>query len=176
MISIFVRRSLITVLVLAIFSYVYSFGIGLSSQAGLFPLMIGLAGMALSGAQLLKELRQSYLEAQHLKAGAAPLAKKAKDTTGAVDFEISEEEETKLGRLRALEQFGWLFGMLGGLYLLGFYITLPLMVVLYTLRYREKVWLTLVLGAGLWFVVWAVFSNLLNLPFPKGVLLVFFGL
>jgi hypothetical protein len=176
MILIVARRSFITVLVFALFTYVYSFGSGLSSQAGLFPLMIGLAGMVLSGFQLLKELKESYKDIQHLRSGAGPLEKKVKDTTGAVDFEISEEEETKVGRIRALEQFGWLFGMLGGLYLFGFYITLPLVVVLYTLRYREKWWLSLLLGAGLWFVVWAMFSNLLNLPFPKGVALVFFGL
>lgn len=176
MISIFASRSIITVMVFAIFSYVYSFGLNLSSQAGLFPLMIGLAGMLLSGGQLVREFRQSLKDLQHLRSGAATLVKKAKDTTGAVDFEISEEEETRLGKLRALEQFGWLFGMFGGLYLLGFYITLPLMVVLYTLRYREKLWLTLALGSGIWFVVWAVFSNLLNLPFPKGILIVLLGL
>lgn len=176
MIWLIARRSTITVLVFLIFSYVYNFGSGLSSQAGLFPLMIGLAGMLLSGAQLLKELRQSFLDIQQMRSGHGAVEKKPKDTSGAVDFEISEEEETKIGRLRALEQFGWLFGMLAGLYYLGFYITLPLMVILYTLRYREKWWMALALGAGLWFVVWALFSNLLNLPFPKGVALTFLGL
>lgn len=164
------RTSAITVILFATFLYVYNFSLGRPEQAALFPMMIGLIGMGLTGAQFIKEMVKSIAHLKAIRDGETPEEKPEKDAAGAVDFEMSEEEESLKGRIAAAEQFGWLGALLAGLYILGFYITIPGIIALYMARYRES-WL-MVIGAAVvsWFVVWAVFDNVLNLPFPRGLI------
>ncbi len=175
MISLLLKKSSMTVIMLALFTFVFSFGVDVPSQAGLFPMIIGGVGAVMSLLQLIKEVRICWVTNKQIQAGHT-VETVSKDVAGAVDFEMMEEEETREGRIAAAEQFGWLTGMLVLLYLIGFYVTLPLMVGLYTLRYGEKWWLSAAMAAGTWIIVWFVFNDLLNLPFPRGILIAALGL
>lgn len=173
--KLFVRSSTITIILFCFFAYIFSFSLEQTRQAGLFPMGIGLIGMGLTGAQFLKEISKMLLHMKHVKDGTEPPPKTVKDAAGAVDFEMSEEEESLSGRIAAAEQFGWLFALVSGLYLLGFYITIPAIVGLYLFRYRESWLMVGGLTAGAWLMVWAIFDNLLNLPFPRGLLFIWFS-
>jgi hypothetical protein len=164
----FPRRSLITVSLLGVFGYVIFGAVGEPLQAKLFPMTVGVIGLALVLFQLVRELRGGLTAAGTDGAGQD-------DAAGAGDFTITAAERTREGRLRALEQFGWLAGLLLGLWLLGFYVALPLMVALYLLRYRERPLLVGALTVGVALVVWGVFDRLLHLPFPAGKLFVWLG-
>lgn len=157
-----IKRSALTVVLFALFLYILQQSLGFSIQARLFPLIIGSAGVLLTGIQLFRELRESFLEAQGQAAAA-------RDSAGNPDFSITESELTKEGRLRAVEQFAWIGGLLIGLWLLGFYVAVPLMVGLYTLREREPLKIVAPLVAGVALAIWGVFHQLIFLPFPKGL-------
>jgi hypothetical protein len=169
----FPRRSLATVALAVVFGYVIYEVAGQPMQAKLFPMVVGVIGLTLVLITLVRELREGILAA---RADAASREATGEDNSaGAGDFSITEIEKTREGKLRALEQFGWLAGLLAGLWLLGFYIAVPLLVALYLLRSRERLMLVAPMTAGTAVIVW-LFNELLNLPFPAGQLLVWLNL
>lgn len=168
----FPKSSLTTIVLAVVFGYVIFEAYGKPMQAKLFPMIIGVVGLTLVLITLASELRKAFAAEGEGASGSG----KVDDARRAGDFTITELEKTREGRLRALEQFGWLAGLLIGLWLLGFYITLPLMMGLYLLRHSEKPVLVAAMTVGTAIMVWGVFNKLLNLPFPEGQLLVWLNL
>lgn len=170
--------SVLTVIMVVLFAFILIDGAGQPIQARLFPMTVGIVGLTLSIIQLLKEIVVLVKRGRaHAVEGYTeePEADSS-DPSGASDFAITAEEKTKIGRLRAAEQFLWLGGLLLALWLIGFHVAVPLMVGLYLLRHRES-WIIIGgVSAGVAVVVWAVFDNLLNLPFPTGILVRMLGL
>lgn len=165
----YLKRSTITVLLLALFIYIVIGGSGMAIQARLFTLAVGWIGIVIVGIQLIRELVQQFRE-NALVAGGNERAVAEEDAVGdQVDFAVTDEEKTAYGRLAAIEQFGWLWGMILGLWLLGFYISVPAMVGLYLRRHGESWLLTILMTAGIWLAVWGLFNQLLYLPFPRGL-------
>lgn len=170
--------SVLTVIIFSLFAFILIDGIGQPVQARLFPMTVGLVGLVLSMIQLIKEITILIKRARmQAKEGYIdqPDADD-NDPSGASDFAITAEEKTRTGRLRAAEQFIWIGGLLLSLWLIGFHIAVPLMVGLYLLRHRESWVIIAGVSAGVAVVVWLVFDNLLNLPFPKGILFRMLGL
>jgi|GEM_PF-1088813 hypothetical protein len=165
MISRVLKSSMLTLGLLLVFGYVIFEAVGQPIQAKLFPMTVGSVGFGLVAIQFGRELWTAWTES------VGGVAAKAGQQEGATDFAITDIEKTRIGRLRAAEQFGWLAGLLGGLFLLGFYISVPLMVGLYLLRHRESPKLIIAMTVGVALVVWGVFNQLLNLPFPQGLIL-----
>ncbi|AFP30224.1 tripartite tricarboxylate transporter TctB family protein [Marinobacter sp. BSs20148] len=165
MISRAFKPSLVTLGLLFVFGYVVLEAVGQPIQAKLFPMTVGIIGFVLVAIQFGRELWTAW------RACEGSLAENTDPQEGATDFAITDIEKTSIGRLRAAEQFGWLAGLLGGLFLLGFYISVPLMVCLYLLRHRERPRLIIIMTVGVALVVWGVFNQLLNLPFPQGLIL-----
>lgn len=160
----FQAKSLFTLAVTALFGYVVFEAVQKPIQASLFPLSVGIIALVLLAVLLVRELRQ-------------PAADASQDETGStVDFAITAEEETREGRLRALEQFGWLFGLVISLWLFGYFMAVPAFVAAYMLRYGENLMITAVSAGGILLAVWSVFYKLLHLPFPKGELINWLGL
>jgi hypothetical protein len=155
------HRTLLTLSLIGVFGYVVIEAWDMPAQARLFPLTIGAIALALLALQLFREV---------LLEGA-----KGKEASGA-DMDFTEEEASAEGRRRTFETFGWIFGLALGLWLLGFYTAIPLMVFLYLLRHREKPVLVVALPLGTWAATWGVFDRLLHLPFPPGVLIEWLGL
>lgn len=171
----YMKRSTITVLLLLLFIYIVIGGSGMSTQARLFTLAVGWIGIVIVGVQLIREVILQRNENQVLTSGQAQAEQEEEGPGGNVDFAVTDEEKTAYGRMAAIEQFGWLWGMIACLWLLGFYITVPAMMGLYLRRHRESWRLTLLMTAGIWLAVWGLFHELLYLPFPKGYLYVLLG-
>lgn len=158
------RSTLIPLALLFVFGYVVFEALGKPMQAKLFPMTVGILGVALITVVLVKEFWVAW-RAHHSGSDHS-----GDDQGGAADFAITEAEKTRAGRLRAAEQFAWLAGLLAGLFLLGFYISVPLMVGLYLWRHQERPVFVMCMVAGVAVVVWGVFNKLLYLPFPKGLI------
>ena len=62
-----------------------------------------------------------------------------------MDIDFTDEEASKVGKRRALEVFGWMYGFAVLLWLIGFYIAIPLMVLAYMLRHKETLVMTILL-------------------------------
>jgi hypothetical protein len=150
-------RIVLTLLFIAAFGYVVIDSWAMPFQARLFPWTIGLIGLGLLLVQLYRDF------------AAAPAADKDKGPSGA-DMDFTAEETTIAARKVALELFGWIYGLVAGLWLLGFHLTIPLFVGLYLLRSRVNVFVAAAITVGMWLVTWLIFDLLLSLPFPRGAL------
>jgi hypothetical protein len=147
-----------------VFGYVVFEAMGKPMQAKLFPMTVGILGFVLILIQLGRELWTAW------KTDDKKADQKTNQQDGAADFAITDVEKSRIGRLRAAEQFGWLAGLLAGLFLIGFYISVPLMVGLYLWRHQERPTFIIAMTAGTAVVVWGLFNQLLNLPFPQGLI------
>lgn len=158
----FQARSLLTLFLMGVFIYVVAEAWDMPLQARLFPFTIGAIALGLLTLQLLREVFVPE------KSGPA-------EHSGA-DMDFTEEEATREGKQRAIELFAWIFGFVLGLWLLGFYTAIPLMIFLYLLRHRESPILVVLLPVCTWALTWGIFDRLLHLPFPPGVLIEWAGL
>ena len=131
-------------------------------QARLYPWVIGIPMVILALVQVILDLKGVERKQQD----AAP-----------VDFQFAQTTvDPAVAKRRAITMFAWFFGFFFGIWLLGFSLTIPLMVFGYMyIQSKEKLWLTLTLTAIAWFFFWALFVKLLTLPFPDGVILTWLG-
>ncbi len=126
-------------------------------QARLYPWAIGIPMLVLAITQLILDLKG--------------VERKQSDTAAPVDFQFAQAVDPVVARKRTFNIFGWLFGFFIGIWLLGFTITIPLMVFGYLkIQSGEKWWLSLTLTAFAWFFFWFLFVWLLTLPFPDGLI------
>ena len=131
-------------------------------QARLYPWVIGIPMVILALVQVILDLKGVERKQQD----AAP-----------VDFQFAQATvEPAVAKRRAITMFAWFFGFFFGIWLLGFSLTIPLMVFGYMyIQSKEKLWLTLTLTAIAWLFFWSLFVKLLTLPFPDGVILTWLG-
>lgn len=150
-------RIILTLLFMATFGYALLDSWAMSLPARLFPWTIGLVGLGLLAVQLYRDLV------------AVPAVDKDRQPSGA-DMDFTAEETTVTGRKVALEHFAWIYGLIAGLWLIGFHLTIPLFITLYLLRSRVNLFASAGIPVGMFLVTWLVFDRLLNLPFPRGAL------
>lgn len=130
-------------------------------QARLYPYAIGIPMVILAIIQVILDLKGVVRK----QTDAAP-----------VDFQFSQEIDPALAKKRTINIFGWILGFFVGIYLLGFPITIPLLVFSYLkIQSGEKWGLTLILTACAWLVFYGLFVKLLVLPFPDGVIFTLLG-
>jgi hypothetical protein len=151
-----VRPQAIFSLVFVIFFIVFVYEAqGWRMQARLYPWAIGIPMLILAIIQVILDFKG--------------VERKQKDDVATVDFQFAQAVDPVLARKRTFNIFGWLFGFFIGIWLLGFNITIPLMVFGYLkIQSGEKWWLSLTLTAFAGFFFWSLFVWLLNLPFPDG--------
>lgn len=154
------RRTLLTLFFVAVFGYAVVAAWDMPIQARLFPLSIGLLGLALLLLQLVRELRP---------------AAAAREEGSAADIDFTAEEDSAEGRAKTRELFGWIFGFVFALWLIGFLIAIPLMILLFLLRHRESALVTATLPLSVGLATWGLFDRLLNLPLPRGELFQWLG-
>lgn len=157
----FQPRTIMTLLFFLLFAYVVYGAWDMPIQAKLYPWTVGIIALTLLAWQLVRELMPS---------------ENGNSRETGVDIDFTDEEASKQGKRRALELFGWMYGFALVLWLIGFYIAVPLMVFAYMLRHRESLVLTLSLPTGTGLVTWVVFGHFLHLPFPPGIILEALGL
>src|SRR5688572_16224182 len=132
-------------------------------QARLYPWAIGIPMLVLAFVQVILDLR-GY---------------KAKETSdGApMDFQFTKAIEPAVARKRAIVMFSWLLGFFLLVWLLGFEYGIPIMVFSYLKFQSNESWLLSIILTLLAFVFfWALFVNLLALPFPQGLIFTWLGM
>ena len=131
-------------------------------QAKLYPWVIGLPMVVLALIQVILDLKG--------------IERKQEDATP-VDFQFSQTAvEPAVAKRRAITMFTWFFGFFFGIWLIGFSLTIPLMVFGYMyIQSKEKLWLSLTLTAIAWVFFYALFVRLLTLPFPDGMIFTWLG-
>jgi putative tricarboxylic transport membrane protein len=125
-------------------------------RAGLFPWVIGIPTLALAIWQFIKDLRRPKTVAQEVK------------DRPAVPPEVA--------RQRTVAIIGWIVGCLILIWLLGFSLAVPLMILLYLKLAGREGWpLTLTITICAWLFFYALFERTLNVPFPDGYLFTLLG-
>ncbi len=153
-------RILLALGFLACFAYAVVEAASMPIQARLFPWTIGFIGIALILFDMVRDILPE---------------KEGKDDGTIFDIAFTDEESSKQGRRKALEMFGWIYGFILALWLIGFHVSIFAMVLLYLLRHRERPVILVTLPLGVLLATWGLFDKLLNLPFPPGVVVEWLG-
>jgi hypothetical protein len=94
----------------------------------------------------------------------------------AIDFELTQEVEPRIARLRALAAFGWIVGFFFLIFLVGFPVAVPLLIFLYLKFVGKEEWpLTIILTALGWLFMEGLFIRLLHVRFADGWLIYVWG-
>lgn len=165
------RKSSVTLILIGLFIYVIYEVAGAPTQASLFPTTLGVIGLIVLSIQLIREITEQV----GIKRGNLS-ADQIDDGGGNSDFVVTDDEKSADGKKRAAEQFIWVGGMVLTLWLIGFYVGLPLFVAAYLLRSGEGLKLIIPITVCIALAVWGIFDHLLHLPFPKPVLMQLLGI
>ena len=131
-------------------------------QARLYPWAIGFPMVVFAVIQVILDLR-GYKPKE--TADGAP-----------VDFQFTKEIDPALAKKRAIVMFTWFFGFLLGVWLLGFPISIVIMMFSYLkIQSRESWGLSIGLTAIAYGFFWTLFVKLLTLPFPEGRIFAWLG-
>jgi hypothetical protein len=156
----FQMRTVLTIFFIVVFAYVVFESQDMPEQARMYPYTISIIALVLLAWQLFREILPS--QAVELR------------ETGA-DMDFTEEEATPEGKKRTLELFIWVYGFGLALWLLGFFVAIPVMVFAYLVRHREGRIVTIAMPTVAGAATWGLFNNLLHLPFPPGVIFEMLG-
>jgi hypothetical protein len=130
-------------------------------QARLFPWAIGIPMLFLAMFQLVTDLKRG--------GGTTPGSRP-------VDFQFTREIDPLLARRRTIVIFCWIFGFCLGVWLVGFSVSIPIVVFLYLKVQTSEGWaLSLSLTAAAWLIYWGLFEKILLLPLPEGQLFLWIG-
>ena len=131
-------------------------------QARLYPWAIGFPMVVFAVIQVILDLR-GYKPKQ--TSDGAP-----------VDFQFTKNIDPALAKKRAIVMFTWFFGFLLGVWLLGFPISIVLMMFTYLKIQSGESWgLSIGLTAIAYGFFWLLFVKLLTLPFPEGRIFAWLG-
>lgn len=131
-------------------------------QARLYPYAIGIPMVILAIIQVILDLKG--VRAKQPSDGAP------------VDFQFSTDLDPAVARRRTLNIFAWILGFFVGIVLLGFTITIPLLVFGYLKFQSGESWvLSIILSICAWLIFYGLFVRLLNLPFPEGLIFTWLG-
>jgi len=132
-------------------------------KAQLYPWVVGVPMVLLAAFNLFMDLKGGN-------------QKSALETTPA-DFQFTKGIDPVLARWRTVNIFAWILGFVLGIWLVGFFVTVPLFFFLYLkVQSREGWTLSLVLTGAAWFMSWGLFDQLLHLPLPEGQIFFWLGL
>ena len=124
-------------------------------RAGLFPWVIGIPTFILCFFQLARDIGGKQKKVIAVGVDQA-------------EVEIAPEVITQ----RTLAVIGWTVGFFAAIWLLGFPIAVPLMILLYLKMAGKESWLmTALVTFFAWLFYWGLFEKLLNVPFPEGLLI-----
>jgi hypothetical protein len=131
-------------------------------QARLYPWVIGFPMVILAVIQVVLDLR-----------GFKP--KQTSDGTP-MDFQFTKDIDPALAKKRAIVMFTWFFCFLLGVWLVGFPISIVVMMFTYLKIQSKESWgLSIGLTALAYGVFWLLFVKLLTLPFPEGRIFAWLG-
>ena len=131
-------------------------------QARLYPWAIGFPMVIFAVIQVILDLR-----------GYKP---KETPDGAPVDFQFTKDIDPALAKKRAIIMFSWFFGFLLGIWLVGFPISIVVMMFTYLKIHSRESWaLSISLTAIAFVFFWMLFVKLLTLPFPEGRIFAWLG-
>lgn len=134
---------------------------GWRMQARLYPWVIGIPMIFLAILQVFFDMKGIESKPED----AAP-----------VDVQFAQNIEPAVAFKRTVNIFSWFFGFFFGCWLVGFSITIPIMVFSYMyFQGKEKFTLAATLTVIAFIFYYALFVKLLNLPFPDGMVQTWLG-
>lgn len=132
-------------------------------QARLYPFVIGIPMIFLAIIQVIFDLKG--------------IESKQDDNAAPVDIQRTTTIEPAVAFKRTVNTFGWFFAFFFGCWLVGFSVTIPIIVFSYMyFQGKEKLWLSSTLTVIAFIFYYSLFVKLLNLPFPDGVIQTWLGL
>ena len=131
-------------------------------QARLYPWSIGIPMIVLAFVNLVQEL----LGRDKGKGSDA----------GPSDIQFTQTEDPRVALRRTLNIVAWILGFLAGFWLVGFSITIAVLIFCYLKIQSREGWLiSVILTAGAWLIYWGLFEYTLRLPFPEGQIFLWLG-
>ena len=132
-------------------------------QARLYPWAIGIPMLILAIVQVILDLK-------------GVKAKSSADATP-MDYQFTKDVDPATAKKRAITMFAWLFCFFLAIWLVGFIISIPVMMFTYMKFQGKESWvLSTVLTVIAFVFFYGLFVKLLNLPFPDGVLTTWLGM
>jgi len=163
------RASLSTAFSLAlvlVFAWTLYEAQGFRAQARLFPVAIGVAGLALALLHLVLELRH-----RGEPAGASDGAPAAADAGEPDEDELAETVPPEVRRRRTYAILGWVLAFSLATWLLGFPLAVPLMTLAYLrVGAGESARVSVIFAAVTGVVFYGLFVEVVRLPFDPGLL------
>lgn len=125
-------------------------------RASIVVLLLGSIGVVLALLQLVLDLKPSQ----------SPKASQG------ISYDTPKLEST--GRWSNLEIWSWILGFYTAIHLIGFLSAVPLFVFFYSKIYGARWPVSLALSLLCWGFVYAIFEQLMHVPWPKAILLYLF--
>ncbi len=128
-------------------------------KAALFPIVIGIPVFCMAAAEVIWGLLDPAARSE------------------AMDFKFSGQLPQKIATRRTLLAIAWMLGFLAAIVLLGFPLTVALLVFVFVKFQGREGWVTSgIFTIVVWVFFYAVFDRLLHLPFPAGWIQTWVGL
>ena len=128
-------------------------------KAALFPIVIGIPVFCMATAEVIWGLLDPAARSE------------------AMDFQLSAQLPQKITTQRTLLAIAWMLGFLAAIVLLGFPLTVALLVFVFVKFQGREGWVTSgIFTIVVWAFFYAVFDRLLHLPFPAGWIQTWVGL
>ena len=128
-------------------------------KAALFPIVIGIPVFCMATAEVVWGLLDPAARSE------------------AMDFQLSGHLPQKIATQRTLLAIAWMLGFLAAIVLLGFPLTVALLVFVFVKFQGREGWVTSgIFTIVVWAFFYAVFDRLLHLPFPAGWIQTWVGL
>jgi TctA family transporter len=128
-------------------------------QTRMFPWTVGLSALAFCIIQLFLDLWRAQSPAS------------AEDASGIMDLPVDKDVPIKVVARRALAQFGWVLGLFGGIWLVGFLIAMPLYVLSYLkLQARENWRVTIFCTSLIVLLLFGLFHYILNIRWLEPII------
>ena len=154
-------RVLFCVFLMSIAAYAIRSALHWPFKAALFPLVVSIPLLILSGVQLF----QAIYGKEETIAGAA------------VDLEFSSDVPPDIERRRVMNTFAWIIAFIVCVYLIGFPLTVPLFTFSYLKFQSEVGWLyTIAATAITWIIFYGLFQWLVHIQFEPGMVQTWLGL
>jgi len=158
-------EAVFALVLLAVFLVIVLVGAGYNRKARMLPLVLGVPGVALAAAEVVRTAARRRLGSGEVRSGAGEVV--GGQATKEAGSPGSREAD---GSKKVLEMFGWVVLLIGMIWLFGFLITIPIYILVF-MRARKEGWLlSLCFAVSSWALLYWVFVLGLKIVLYPGLI------
>ena len=173
-----------TLVMLSIFVFMVAIASGYPPTARFLPFVIGIPGIVLTVLQLAIDIRDSRKVTEEGPEDTRSDLEKLQDEVsrrvkGDVELDIAHETlqvvaadrtDASTSRIhREMVFFGYFIGLVAGVLLFGFWLTIPVFLVIFLRLHERENWrFVLALTGATWLIVYSIFDRLLSIILHQG--------